>query len=160
MKKILFILKILFLLSKSTDVALAQSPEIGGLLPAGGPRGQVTRVQIEGRNLVGARLHLSGSGVTVKSLQVKPDGSQLTAEIGVTPEARLGPHEVRISTPKGVSNGARFWADVAPNRVLEQPMAENNLPTVLEGTPPVVWNGRIAAKKKRAVLFPKKDWTF
>lgn len=129
--------------------AFAQAPEIGGLLPAGGPRGQSTHLKIDGKNLLGAQLHLSGGGIAVKSLQITPGGDLLTAELAVEPGARLGPHEVRITTPKGVSNGARFWVDVRQNRVLEQPMSESMPPLPLDGTSPVVINGRIPARAGR-----------
>jgi hypothetical protein len=129
--------------------ALAQAPELGGLLPAGGVRGQSTQVRIEGKNLTGARLYLSGSGVTVKSLQVTPDGNRLTADLSVEPGAKLGPHEVRLATSKGVSNGARFWVDLIPNQVVEAPMTENMPPIVLEGANPIAVNGRIAARAGR-----------
>lgn len=128
---------------------LAQSPELGGLLPAGGARGQVTKVRIDGNNLAGARLYLSGGGVAVKAVQVTPDGKQLTADLEVESGAKLGPHEVRLATAKGVSNGARFWVDVLPNQIIEAPMTENSPPVALDGAKPVVVNGRIAAKTGR-----------
>jgi hypothetical protein len=128
---------------------MAQAPELGGLLPAGGVRGQVTRVKIDGKNLAGARLYLSGSGIAVKSVQVTPDGNQLTAELVVEPGAKLGPHEVRLATAKGVSNGSRFWVDLIPNQVVETPMTESMLPIPLEGASPVAVNGRIAARAGR-----------
>ena len=104
----------------ASSLAHAQAPELGGLVPSGGLRGQTTKVRISGRNLGEAQLHLSGSGVAVRSVQVSPSGEQLTAEIATDQNALLGPHEVRITTPRGVSNGARFWVDVYPNYVLEQ----------------------------------------
>jgi hypothetical protein len=132
-----------------SSAAYAQAPELGGLLPAGGPRGQVTRVRIDGKSLAGARLLLSGRGATVKSVQVTPTGDSLTAEIAVEAGALLGPREVRLVTAKGVSGGARFWVDVYPNRVLEQPMQEGAAPLLLDGSTVVVLNGRIAAKAGR-----------
>ncbi|MCW3052568.1 MAG: Bacterial pre-peptidase C-terminal domain [Chthonomonadales bacterium] len=129
--------------------ALAQAPELGGLLPAGGVRGQVTKVRIDGKNLKGARLYLSGGGVAVKAVQVTPDGNQLTAEVEVEPGAKLGPHEVRIATAKGVSNGSRFWVDVIPNQVIETPMTESIPPLLLDGVKPIALNGRIAVKAGR-----------
>ncbi len=128
---------------------MAQSPEIGGLLPAGGPRGQATTLRVDGKNLVGARLYLSGGGVAVKSVQVTPDGSQLTAELSVEANAKLGPHELRLATSKGVSNGSRFWVDVIPNQVIETPMTESLPPLPLDGAKPVALNGRIAARAGR-----------
>ncbi len=129
--------------------ALAQAPEIGGLLPAGGMRGQATRVKIEGKNLGGAQVHLSGGGMAVKSVQVTPDGNILTAELAVDAGAKLGPHEIRLTTNKGVSNGSRFWVDVVPNQVIETPMTEAMPPLELDGAKPVVVNGRIAARSGR-----------
>lgn len=129
--------------------ASAQAPELGGLLPAGGPRGQVTKVRIDGKSLAGARVMLSGSGASVKSVQVTPAGDSLTAEIAVEAGALLGPREVRLVTAKGVSTGARFWVDVYPNRVIEQPIQEGAAPLLLDGSTIVVINGRIAAKAGR-----------
>jgi len=129
--------------------ALAQAPELGGLLPSGGVRGQMTRVKIDGRNLAGARLYLSGSGIGVKSVAVTPDGSQLTAELTVEPGAKLGPHEVRLATSKGVSNGSRFWVDLIPNQVIEPPMTESMAPLPLDGAKPIALNGRIAVRAGR-----------
>ena len=131
------------------SVAWAQGPEIGGLLPAGGPRGQATQVHIDGKNLTGARLYLSGSGVAVKSLQVDAKGEQLTAELAVETGARLGPHEVRVATPKGVSGGARFWVDTLPNKVIEQPMSEAMPPVEINAAVPAVINGRILNRTER-----------
>lgn len=136
-------------LTAMSIMALAQAPEIGGLLPAGGPRGQTTHVRVDGKNLVGARLHLRGGGISVKSQQVSPNGEQLDLELAVDFDASLGPHELRLTTTKGVSNGARFWVDVYPNHVLEQPMQEGTPALVLDGMAPVVINGRIASRAGR-----------
>jgi hypothetical protein len=130
-------------------LARAQAPEIGGLLPGGGPRGQVTHVRIDGKNLAGARLHLAGGGIAIKSQKTSPNGEQLDLELAVDASARLGPHEVRITTTRGVSNGARFWVDLYPNYVIEQPMQETTPPVALDGMAPVVVNGRIAARAGR-----------
>jgi len=85
----------------------------------------------------------------VQSLQVTPAGDRLDADLIVAPGTALGPHEVRIATSRGVSNGARFWVDIYPNRVIEQPMQESTPPLVLEGVSPVVLNGRIASNAGR-----------
>ncbi len=127
----------------------AQAPEIGGLLPAGGPRGTATQVRIDGKNLAGSKIWVTGAGVSVKSVQVAPSGDTLTANIAVEPGALLGPHEIRITNPKGVSNGSRFWVDVYPNHVIEKPMAEGAEPILLNPMAPVVINSRIAARAGR-----------
>src|SRR5207248_2140260 len=67
--------------------ARAQAPEIGGLLPAGGPRGQATVVRIDGKSLAGAKLHLSGSGVALRFVEVAKGGDGITAEMSVEPGA-------------------------------------------------------------------------
>lgn len=144
--------------------ARAQAPELGGLLPSGGLRGGTTTVRIDGRHFAGARLHLSGAGVSVKSLQTNPAGDQLTAEISVSANAPLGEHEVRITTPKGVSNGARFFVDVYPNHVIETPMKESAPPLSLDGMTPVVINSRIASKTARdrftLAVSAGEEWVF
>jgi hypothetical protein len=129
--------------------ALAQAPELGGLLPAGGPRGATTRIQIDGKNLQGARLFLVGRGVKVAAVHVSATGDSLAADVTVDPAAPLGPHDVRIATAKGVSNGARFWVDVLPNRVIEKPMVESDPPVSIDGSAPAVINSRIVAKGGR-----------
>lgn len=132
-----------------SQAATAQAPELGGLLPCGGPRGSTTRLQIEGKNLKGARLFVGGKGVMVKSTETSPSGDVVTADISVEPGAPLGPHDVRISTPKGISNGARFWVDILPNRVIDKPMSEADAPVVIDRATPAVINSRIAAKAGR-----------
>ncbi len=140
---------VIALLLLPAGAALAQAPEIGGLLPAGGLRGEVTRVRIDGKSLAGAKVHLSGGGVSVKSVEITPDGNRLSVAIAVDSSAQLGPHEVRLTTSKGVSNGSRFWVDLYPNKVLETPMTEAMPPIELDGSKPVVLNGRIAVKSGR-----------
>jgi hypothetical protein len=111
----------------------AQAPEIGGLLPSGGPRGQTTTVEIAGKNMGGAAVHVGGTGLTLKSVKPNPAGDKLAVEFSVAPNASLGPHDIRITTAKGVSNGARFWVDIFP----------------IPLDKPVVINGRIGAKAAR-----------
>ena len=132
-----------------SSVVCAQAPEVGGILPGGGPRGQTTRVRIDGKNLAGSGLQISGGGVTVKSVQAAPDGNALTAELEVQARASFGPHEIRVTTPKGVSGGLRFWVDTRPNRVLEQTLPESAAPIELDGKAGEVINGRIKAKAGR-----------
>ena len=150
MKKVLeSLLPLGILVFGFAESAMAQAPEIGGLLPAGGERGQATHLRIDGKNLTGARLYLSGGGVVVKSVHVTPDGNQLTAELAVEQGAALGPHDVRLATAKGISNGSRFWVDVIPNQIIESPMTESMPPLLLDGSKPMVLNGRIAARAGR-----------
>ena len=135
------------LLSSSLP-AFAQSPEITGLLPAGGVCGAATKVVIEGKSLQNATLFFSGGGISSKSQQVSANGEQLTAEFFVETGASLGTHELRIITTKGVSNGAKFFVDIAPNLVIETPMQESAPPIELDGKQ-IVINSRILSKAGR-----------
>ncbi len=148
----------------SLSSAWAQAPDVGGMLPSGGPRGQTTRIRIDGKNLAGSRLQVSGGGIAVKSVQAPADGNGLTAELEVGTGARLGPHEVRVTTPKGVSGGLRFWVDVRGNQVLEQTLAESAVPIELDGKANAVINGRIAARAGRDrfafTAMQGETWTF
>ena len=136
-------------LAVSCSTTMAQAPELGGLLPSGGPRGAITRVQIDGKHFAGAKLFLSGRGVKLTGTQISASGDLITVDVQVEPGAPLGPHEVRIATAKGVSNGARFWVDVHPNKVIEKPMSESASPVAIDGGVPVVINSRIASKSGR-----------
>src|SRR5947208_2661323 len=102
----------------------AQEPELEGLLPGGGPRGATTRIQIDGKNLKGARLYAGGRGIHIVSTELSPTGTTLSAQLKVDSDAPLGPHDLRLATAKGVSGGAYFWVDVLSNRVLEKAMSE------------------------------------
>ncbi len=150
--------------SWSMSPAHAQAPEIGGLLPAGAMRGEKAVVQIAGKNLAGAQLHISGRDVTFQAVKVNPSGDQVSAEFVVPPNARVGPREIRITTPKGASNGRRFWVDVFPNLVLEKPMTESDAPLPLDGSKPVVVNSRLPQKasRDRFTLNPQagETWAF
>ena len=158
------ILVSVFVLCWAVTPGLAQAPEIGGLLPAGGPRGVVTSVRIDGKNLTGAKVFVAGSGITTKSVSVNSAGDQLIVDFTATAAALLGPHEVRIVTLTGVSNGSRFWVDVFPNRVLLAPMVESQPPLELEHRDPVVINSRIASQAGRDRFFlnalANETWVF
>src|SRR2546423_8425799 len=60
--------------------AVAQAPEITGMLPGGGTRGAATTVLIEGKNLAGAKVRLLGKGIVVKSVQLSAAADRVTAE--------------------------------------------------------------------------------
>ena len=143
--------------------AFAQAPEMSGLLPAGGVCGATTKVVIEGKSLQNATLFFKGGGISNKSQQVSGNGEQLTAEFYVEAGASLGPHELRIVTSKGISNGAKFFVDIAPNLVIETPMQENAPPIELDGKQ-IVINSRILSKAGRdRFAFQAKAgdvWTF
>src|SRR5579872_5761221 len=118
--------------------ALAQGPEIAGLLPAGGQRGTTAVVQVDGKNLQGAKVLLSGRGVRVESTAPNAAGDGATVKLAIAPDAPLGPREIRIGTPKGVSNPARMWVDALPSIGEVEPNDDPAHAQRLDRTPMVV----------------------
>lgn len=96
-------------------------PYLDGLFPFGARRGQTVEVALRGRNLDGA------------------DKLRLT----IAEEAPLGPQEVRLATPKGVSNALRFDVGEAPEFLETEPndtSAQANAVSL-----PVTINGHVGA---------------
>jgi hypothetical protein len=146
-----------------TSAAAAQAPELSGVFPGGGPRGGTTTVQIDGKNLAGATLRFSGRGISVKGLTVAPGGMQATAEIAVEKDAWLGPREMRLICPKGISNGGKFWVDTLPNSVVASP-SEADAPVSIDRDGRAVFNGRFSRNAERHRFAfeakPGEQWVF
>ena len=126
----------------------AQAPEISGILPCGGRRGTVVKIQTDGKNLQGAKLILEERGVSVKAMDIKPAGDGVALQLSVTAEAAIGPHELRMATSKGVSNAVRFWVDAFPE-ILETEPNDDPLHAQSIESAPVVVNGRIGTPTDR-----------
>jgi hypothetical protein len=123
--------------------ARAQGPEIGGVVYAGAQRGATTSLLIDGKNLPGAQALIAGRGVQVLSLTPNEKGDYAEIKIAVAPDAPLGPREIRLVSPKGVSNPGRIWIDPFPQIRETEPNDEPAQAQLLDRTPVVV-NGRIA----------------
>jgi hypothetical protein len=155
---------ILFVLTLAVSpAAYAQAPQVVGALPGGGPRGGVTTVDVQGQNLAGAKFHTLGRGVSVRKVEVNAGGNRLTAEVEVARDAWLGPHELRITTSRGISNGMRFWVDTLPN-VMAPFIQEGQDPFMLNGKGESVYNGRIGRSAGRDRFNfeakPGQTWVF
>jgi hypothetical protein len=153
------------------QVCLAQAaPSVACVFPAGGQRGDTVEVTVIGGGLLGASdVYVSGSGVSAKivgeeqtgaapkpaprggagdvkppkpwnNLQVANHRVRLALEID--PDAALGPRDVRLVTPGGLTPRIRFLVDQLPEIVVTQP---NDSPEEAVGIPalPVVANGQL-----------------
>src|SRR5258708_5853903 len=89
-----------------------QAPEIAGLLPHGGPRGSLVTIHVHGKNLQGARALIGESGVKIEAVASSPDGVSADVKLAVSPDALIGPRELRLYTPKGISGATTIWVDV------------------------------------------------
>jgi len=122
-------------------------PMIVSVYPVGCQRGKTTEIKVEGQfNFAGAYGTLfENKGISAEI--VPPDASQkpgqpqnaVTLKVAVAPDARLGPQEFRIATPRGMSTIGMLVIGDDPE-ILEKEgnnvLAEANLielPSVVEG---------------------------
>ncbi len=137
--------------------AHAQAPQghLASIFPAGGQQGQTLQVTVRGNDLDGATgIRASGDGVTGEVLNVKKGKTVTTATVSVTiaPDAQPGRRDLRLVTPGGVTNRARFVVGQLPEVVEKEPnsglAASQTLPAL-----PVVVNGQIFAADKDTFRF-------
>jgi hypothetical protein len=140
-------------------------PTISAVSPQGVQRGATVEMTIEGFNLARASaIHFSQPGITARILRIKelpdlpdirlgsngtpstidlgplPPRNQVTVELDVSPEAEVGPVNLRLITPLGSTPEARFVVepyygespDREPNDTPETAF-ETYLPTILVG---------------------------
>lgn len=94
------------------STAVAGTPRLSHILPAGGQRGTEQEVVFTGQNLLDARSVLfdePGFEATVTT-----EGNKVTAKIKIAPEARLGEHSLRLITASGVSDLRLFFVTPFP----------------------------------------------
>jgi hypothetical protein len=131
--------------------ALAQAPELTGTVPAGGQRGTTVTVQIDGKNLQGAKLFVSGGDVTIDDVSPSTDGTGLTAKLSLKQDAPVGPREIRVGTAKGVSNPIRIWVDSFPGGPEKEPNDDPARAQTVARAPGVV-SGRMGTPQDRDVF--------
>jgi hypothetical protein len=71
-------------------------PVVTSMIPDGGVRGTMTSIRLEGRNLTGATISFSGSGISVV-----PQSSPADLAVLVAADAPLGSQVMTVSTPFG-----------------------------------------------------------
>lgn len=133
-------------------------PHITYAFPAGGQRGTTVETMIRGRGLEGAsEARVSGGGVTVKILAIEEPSTELKQRsanrqdqsenpnvvrisVEVAADAELGQRDLRLITPKGVTNRFRFVVgqlaeikEVEPNSLPGEVQALENLPVLVNG---------------------------
>jgi hypothetical protein len=126
------------------SVAHAELPEITSIQPAGLQRGTTSSLHISGKNLVGTKVFVSGSGVTVQSVVANAAGDSADVKITTSSTGSLGLREIRIGTPNGVSGPAWLWVDTLPN-VLEAEPNNDIAHAQAISRAPIVVNGAIGS---------------
>lgn len=146
-----------------SPVAVAQGPEIKGVVFAGVQRGTTGSVLIDGGNLRGATVMLSGRGVQVEGFEPNEKGDYAEIRVSVAPDAPLGPREIRVGSAKGVSGPARLWVDPFPQVREAEPNDDPGRAQELDRTPVVV-NGRMPVAPDRDTFSFQADaqetWVF
>ena len=101
--------------------ASAQAPTVAGVFPPGAQAGSTLPATVSGANLADVQTVLvSGAGVRIEKAM---GGSAGTCPVTLTvdPEAPVGMREVRVVTPRGVSNARRIWVGRYPHRLEQEP---------------------------------------
>lgn len=118
-----------FLLGGQLPLALeAASPELERLLPPGGQRGQEVEVRFTGKRL-GDTVDLFTYRPGLELVELLEVGDrEVKARLRITPEARPGPHELRLRTRTGISELRTFHVgllpvvpEAEPNSTFEKP---------------------------------------
>jgi hypothetical protein len=133
-------------------------PEIISIFPLGGQRSSVVQVEVRGKGLEGAYaawLTTEGLRAEVKKVEeVKPaEGKkedkrapldyQVSLQIEVNASAELGPHPLRLVSPRGVSNAVLFHICDEPS-IMEVQIPHEAASEAQPVSFPVVVNGRIS----------------
>lgn len=133
-------------------------PEVIHMFPLGGQPGSRVEIEIQGRNLEGARTLWSdtdaiqcrvervdpGSARMKEGRKVKDiPGQRVVAAVTIDPGAERGPHALRLVSAKGVSNEMIFW--VVPMPTLQETAEEHGTAKEAQAIAvPSALSGRIA----------------
>ncbi len=118
---------LLFLFTLPLALIHATEPLISSLLPRGGQLGSMQEVKIIGQRLHDAEeIFFYDKGITAGKFNIK-NGRELTTTFSISTEARMGQHELRIRTKKGISKLFTFWVgpfkntdEIEPNSLIEE----------------------------------------
>jgi hypothetical protein len=120
--------------------AHAQAPAVSYVYPAGVKTGGSGTVAVNGGNLNGATsVMIEGQGVTA-TIKDAANAGAITLQLDVAANATPGMREVRVVTPRGVSNAGRLWLtaypgvnEVEPNNTPPMPQKLAAVPVTLDG---------------------------
>jgi len=145
-------------------------PHIKWGYPAGGQRGTSVNVTICGSGLSGATgirvtdKNITGSVAEVEDKKVKFEDKTIVwnlakVVVNIAADAEPGERDLRIITPVGVSNRARFFVGQLPEVNEVEP---NDSPDQAQALPslPVVVNGQIGALVDRGFYYTAADRDF
>jgi hypothetical protein len=125
-------------------------PELSSVAPLGGSPGSSFEATIRGKNLAGeVRLWSPSKGLSAEVLAAEPgaspkDPGQLRVRFHFAGDLPTGAHDLRVITPRGLSNAVRLLAHAEP-AVLEQagPLDSPTQAQAIETWPAAV-HGRVA----------------
>ena len=133
-------------------------PEVIHIFPLGGQPGSRVEIEIQGRNLEGARvLWADTDAIQCRVVRVEPGsarmkegrkvkeipGQRVMAAVEIDPGAQQGPHALRLVSAKGVSNEMIFW--VVPMPTLQETAEEHGTAKEAQAIAvPSAVSGRIA----------------
>ena len=107
--------KILVSLCLVTSFLGATEPVISSLLPRGGQLGSKQEIVITGQRLADTEeIFFYETGITAAEI-INNKGKKLTAKFTISKDAKIGQHELRIRTKKGISKLFTFWVSPFPN---------------------------------------------
>ena len=120
--------------------AHAQAPAVSFVYPAGVKTGGSGTVAVNGGNLNGATsVMVEGQGVTA-TIKDAANAGAIQLQLDVAANATPGVREVRVVTPRGVSNAGRVWLtaypginEVEPNNTPAAPQKLAALPVTVDG---------------------------
>jgi hypothetical protein len=102
----------------------AATPKISNVLPRGGQRGSSVEVTITGSYLKDTEeIFFHSAGIKAEKITPVKD-TQFKATLAISPEAKLGQHEMRVRTGSGLSTMKTFWVGPFPNVAETEPNSE------------------------------------
>ena len=127
-------------------------PELHSLLPMGGTRESKFDVKVIGTALAGSyAAWFEGSGGLKANVAASPEsGSEVSLHVTVDSNARLGPHPLRLVTPRGVSNPIYLHVHAEPTiSEAELAVQSGNLRRAQKVAFPAIVNGSITRQGER-----------
>jgi len=96
-------------------ISQATEPIVSSLLPRGGQLGSQQEVVINGQRLESAEeIFFYDQGIVANDLKIE-GGKKITTQFIISPDAKIGQHELRVRTSKGISKLYTFWVGPFPN---------------------------------------------